>query len=140
MACHGVYLPEEFSSAFIDGWDLMEERSHELGDVNPMFDSHGKRVLYRIRCVHYTSSRAPKEQLMKTGETWTATFSNFRAECFIDGYAEFNFFVGPCAGGPKWYMENPYRFFLNSNSLWRGPRLLNSSGGASGASTTCVSY
>ena len=54
---------------------------------------------------------------MKTGEARTVIFSYFRvAECFIDGYAEFNFFVGPCTGGLKWHRESPYRL-PSSNSL-----------------------
>jgi len=140
MVCHGVCLPEERIGKFIGSWNLEEEKLRELEDMNPVFHSNGERWIYRIRCVHYMSSKASKEQLAKTGETWAVTFSDFRvAECFVDGYADFNFFVGPCAGGLKRYRENLHRPFPNSNSLRRGPGSLNSSGSVSGASATGVS-
>ena len=84
--------------------------------------------------MHYMSSRASKDQLARTGETWAVTFSDSRvAECFIDGDSEFNFFVGPCAGGIKWYQVNPHRFFPNPNGLLSGPGLSNGSGSVPGA-------
>ena len=134
MICHGVYLPEEYTSKFVGMCNLKEERLRELEDMNPVFHSTGEKWVYRIRCVHYMSSRASKEQLAKTGETWAVTFSDFRvAECFIDGYAEFNFFVGPCAGGIKWYQDYPHRLFPNPNGLWKDPGPPNGSESASGA-------
>jgi len=133
MVCHGVHLPEEYTSKFVGKCNLKEERLRELENMNPVFDSTGKRWLYRIRCVHYMSSRASKEQLARTGGTWAVTFSDFRvAECFIEGDVEFNFFVGPCAGGLKWYQEYPHRFFPNHNRLWKGPGSSNGSGSVSG--------
>ena len=133
MVCHGVRLPEEYTSKFVGKCNLKEERLRELEDMNPVFHSTGEKWVYRIRCVHYMSSRASKEQLTKTGETWAVTFSDFRvAECFIDGDAEFNFFVGPCAGGIKWYQDYPYRFSPNLNRLWKGPGSSNGGGSVSG--------
>jgi len=134
MVCHGVHLPDKYTGKFVGKWDLEEERLRELEDLNPVFHSNGNKMIYRIRSVHYMSSRAPKEQLMKTGETWAVTFSDFRvAECFVDGYAEFDFFVGPCPGGLKWYKDHPYRFFHNNtNDFQKGPGS-NGAGSASGA-------
>ena len=46
------------------------------------------------------SSQPPSDHLRRNGSTWAVTFNDFRvAECFIDGYAKFNFFMDPCAGG-----------------------------------------
>ncbi|PUU82223.1 hypothetical protein B9Z19DRAFT_1190586 [Tuber borchii] len=130
MVCHGVHLPEEYTNKFIHKWDLKEKRLRELEDMNPVFHSTGERWLYRIRCVHYMSSLASKEQLARTGGTWSVTFSDFRvAECFVDGYEEFNFFVGPCAGEIKWYQE---RLFHNPNRLLKGPGSSNGGGSVSG--------
>ncbi|RPB01018.1 hypothetical protein L873DRAFT_1788624 [Choiromyces venosus 120613-1] len=133
MVCHGVYFLEQFAGEFVGRWDLKEERLRELEELNPVFDSHGKRVLYRIRLVHYMSSRTSNEQLMRTGATWAVTFSDFRvAECFIDGLAEFNFFWDPCSGGLKWYQDCPSRLFQN-NSFRRSPGSSNGGGSVSGA-------
>jgi len=97
MIYYGVYLPEEYTGKVVGRWNLKGERSRELEGMNPVFGSHGNRVFYRIRCVHYMSSRASKEQLLRTGETWAITFSEVRvAECFIHRYPEFKFFVGLC--------------------------------------------
>ncbi|CAZ84150.1 unnamed protein product [Tuber melanosporum] len=142
MVCHGVYFLEQFTGEFVGRWNLKEERLRELEDMNPVFDSNGKRVLYRIRYVHYMSSQASSEQLSRTGATWAVTFSDFRvAECFIDGHAEFNFFMDPCSGGLKWYQDNPSRFFHNPNGFRRSSGSSNGSGsvpgtvGSSGATT-----
>ena len=70
MICCGVYLPEEYTCKFVGRWNIEEERSREPEDMNPVFDSHGKRVLYRIRRAHYMSSRASKERLVRTREIW----------------------------------------------------------------------
>ncbi|KAG0636672.1 hypothetical protein HOY80DRAFT_336567 [Tuber brumale] len=134
MVCHGVCFLEQFAGEFVGRWNLKEERLRELEDMNPVFDSNGKRVLYRVRYVHYMSSQASSEQLSRTGATWAVTFSDFRvAECFIDGHAEFNFFMDPCAGGLKWYQENSSRFFHNPNGFRRSSGSSNGSGSASGA-------
>ncbi|PUU76440.1 hypothetical protein B9Z19DRAFT_1052062 [Tuber borchii] len=137
MVCHGVHLPEEYTSKFVRRWDLKEERLRELEDMNPVFHLNGERWLYRIRSVHYMSSLASKEQLARTGETWAVTFSDFRvAECFIDGNEEFNFFVSPCAGGVKWYQDHTHRFFPNPNRLSKGPGSSNGGGSASGVASS----
>jgi len=133
MVCHGVRLPEKRTGKFVGTCNLEEKRLRELEDMNPVFHSDGERWLYRIRCVHYMSSRATKEQLAKTGETWAITFSDFRvAECFVDGYVEFNFFVGPCAGGLKWYQDHPFKTFKNPTGFQRGSGS-NDGGSVSGA-------
>ena len=133
MVCHGVGFLEQFAGEFVGRWNLKEERLRELEDMNPVFHSTGKRWLYKIRCVHYMSSQASKGQLARIGETWAVTFSDFRvAKCFIDGDEEFNFFVGPCAGGIKWYQDHTYKSFPNPNRLLKGPGSSNGGGSASG--------
>ncbi|PWW73808.1 hypothetical protein C7212DRAFT_366086 [Tuber magnatum] len=134
MVCHGVCFLKELAHEFDSKWDLKEAKLRELEDLNPVFDSHGKRVLYRIRCAHYMSSRAPKEKLLRTGATWVVTFSDFRvAECFIDWHVEFNFFTDPCTGGLRWYQEDPPRSFPKPNGSGRGSGSSNNSGSVPGA-------
>ncbi|KAG0636673.1 hypothetical protein HOY80DRAFT_1024280 [Tuber brumale] len=121
MVCHGVHFLEQFTGEFVGRWNLKEKRLRELEDMNPVFDSNGKRALYRIRYVHYMSSQSSSSQLSRHGATWAVSFSDFRvAECFIDGRAEFNFFMDPCAGGLTWYHENPSRFLPNHEGFRNG--------------------
>ncbi|CUS13066.1 unnamed protein product [Tuber aestivum] len=134
MVCHGVYTLDQFTNEFVGRWNLKEERLRELEDMNPVFDSNGKRVLYRIRYVQYMSSQTSNERLLRAGATWAVNFSDFRvAECFIDGHAEFNFFMDPCAGGLKWYQENPPRFLRFPDDSRRSSGSSNGSGSAPGA-------
>ena len=145
MVCHGVGFLEQFAGEFVGRWNLKEERLRELEDMNPIFYSNGKRWLYRIRYVHYMSSQSSSEHLWRNGSTWVVTFNDFRvAECFIDGYAEFNFFMDPCAR-LSWYQEGPSRSLPNPGSFGRSSVLSNGgesapgtveSSGATAASTS----
>jgi len=146
MVCHGVGFLEQFAGEFVGRWNLKEERLRELEDMNPVFYSTGKRWLYRIRYVHYMSSQSSSNHLLRNGSTWAVTFNDFRvAEFFIDGYAEFNFFMDPCAGGLSWYQEGPPRPLPNPGSFGRNSVLSNDgesvlgtaeSSGATAASTS----
>ena len=133
MVCHGVRFLEQLAGEFVGGWNLKEERLRELEDLNPVFLSSGRKMIYRIRYVHYMSSQSSNDHLWRNGSTWAITFSDFRVpECFIDGYAEFNFFTDPCAGGLSWYQESIPRSLPNPESAGRDPAPPNSGGSSSG--------
>jgi len=133
MVCHGVRFLEQLTGEFVGRWNLKEERLRELEDLNPMFHQNGSRMIYRIRYAHYMSSQSSSDHLWRNGSTWVITFSDFRVpECFIDGYAEFNFFGDPCVGGLSWYQENNSRSLPNSERSGRDSVQPNGGGSATG--------
>jgi len=133
MVCHGVRFLEQLTGEFVGRWNLKEERLRELEDLNPVFLSNGRKMIYRIRYAHYMSSQSSNDHLWRNGSTWAITFSDFRVpECFIDGYAEFNFFTDPCAGGLSWYQESTSRSLPNPENFGRDPAPRNGGGSSSG--------